>query len=133
MGVDLTGGASFSPSSWRSCLDVAAAFGWEPAGTIPPSDIEGEWDGSYLSNSSQSVTDADARELARALFRALNAVWTDRPLSPDQAPALKEAHLYEVTRLANHVSWRIQHLLIAEVTGARVRAALRCSSCVCVN
>jgi hypothetical protein len=45
MGVDLIGhgGASFTWDAWRSCLEIAIAFGWEPAGTIAPPDYPSEW------------------------------------------------------------------------------------------
>ena len=38
MGVDLIGhgGISMNWNGWRSCLQLAVAFGWEPAGTLGP-------------------------------------------------------------------------------------------------
>jgi hypothetical protein len=106
MGVDLFGhgGASFNWHGWRYLLDVAMAFGWEPAGTAPPPAYsfadgkiidpawddasQGPWDGGYFTNDFQSVTDADADALAGALFRALDAVRTGRLLTREQAAAL---------------------------------------------
>jgi hypothetical protein len=68
MGVDLSGrGGSFSCnwSYWRSCLDIAVAFGWDPAGTIAGADLPegGEWDGGYFTNGFQLVTDEDAKSI----------------------------------------------------------------------
>jgi hypothetical protein len=104
MGVDLMGhsGASFNWQGWRSLLRVARVFGWQPAGTTRSDENEGDWDGSYFTNDLQGVTDEDAKAMARALFRALNAVWTDQPLSTDQAKALDEADIRVVMELANY-------------------------------
>lgn len=104
MGVDLMGrgGMSFSWDGWRSSLGVAKAFGWQPAGTLRPDGIKGEWNGTYFANELQSVTDDDARAMARALFRALNAVSTEQPLSTEQKKALEEADLGVVMELANY-------------------------------
>lgn len=107
MGFDLTGGESFNWHSWRGCLDVAKAFGWKPAGTAPPPPEHrppnaGGRGGGYFSNDFQSVTESDAKDLSRALFRAINAVQTGRLLPLNQHLAIKEVDLSEVTRLANH-------------------------------
>jgi hypothetical protein len=100
MGVDLFGhgGASLNWHAWRWCLEVAEAFGWQPAGTAPPAWNEGgpippasrdrEWSGTYFSNDFASVTDSDARALASALFRAIDALRTNQPLTPEQAAAI---------------------------------------------
>ena len=102
MGVDLMGrgGESFNWESWRTSLKVAQSFGWRPSGTAPPTDQVGDWDGTYFSNDLQDVTDDDAKELARALFRALDAVHSDQALSSDQVEALQEASLGLINRLA---------------------------------
>jgi hypothetical protein len=101
MGVDLMGhgGEYFSLNGWESCLLVAEAFGWQPAGTTRPDGHEGEWDGNYFLNARQRVTDDDAKAISRALFRALNAVSTEKPLS-----IVQEANLNTVMRLANYTS-----------------------------
>ena len=114
MGVDLFGygGASFNWHGWRHCLEIAEKFGWVPAGTEAPTYNEYgaipadlEWSGSYCSNDHQSVTDADAKAIARALFRALGAVGTDQTLTPEQLAALEEANLDVIAKLA-HYAWR---------------------------
>jgi len=71
MGVDLIGhgGASFNWDCWRKCLDIAIAFGWQPAGTIAPPDYDGDWNGGYCSNDFQEVSDSDARALGVARAR----------------------------------------------------------------
>ena len=67
-------------ATWQRVLDVARAYGWEPAGTDPP-DIRDQdddpaydwsgWSGSYTVNEYQHVTAADAESLAEALALAL--------------------------------------------------------------
>ena len=66
MGVDLMGhgGEYFSLNGWESCLLVAEAFGWQPAGTTRPDGHEGEWDGNYFLNARQRVTDDDAKAIS---------------------------------------------------------------------
>jgi hypothetical protein len=93
MGVDLSGrGGSFGCnwSYWRSCLTIAVAFGWDPAGTIAPTDWDHRtpWDGSYFINSFQEVSDEDARSLAEALDRAAGALANGDPLTNEQKEAL---------------------------------------------
>jgi hypothetical protein len=85
MGYDLLGKRGFfrfSEQGWYHCLDVACAFGWEPAGTqLPdgPPEARGnpepdwKWDGGYGSNDWQIVTDDDAKALVAALDRAIEA------------------------------------------------------------
>ena len=101
MGVDLIGhgGASFNWHRWRACLDVAVAFGWEPAGTVAPDPRkwnglpvvapEGDWNGTYCTNDYQEVTDLDARALGLALHRALAALSTGQTVTEEQANALR--------------------------------------------
>jgi hypothetical protein len=117
MGVDLFGhgGAMFNWHAWRSCLNIAEKFGWVPAGTeapswneggdIPPADRDPEWDGSYFCNEFQSVTDTDAKAMARSLYRALNSVGTDQTLNAEQSAALEDSDLAVITELA-HYAWR---------------------------
>ena len=74
MGMDLLGkhgDERFSASAWRECLERASEFGWQPEGTLTPTDWHGEWNGSYFSNDWQAVTDRDARTLGEALLRAI--------------------------------------------------------------
>jgi hypothetical protein len=74
MGMDLLGNHGderFSASAWDNCLERAIEFGWEPEGTVAPTDWSGEWDGGYCSNDWQAVTDRDARALGEALVRAI--------------------------------------------------------------
>jgi hypothetical protein len=69
-------------------LSVAIRYGWRPMGTEPPkwdrdgvdekqiaaenAETAAAWDGTYLSNNSQTVNAFDARNLADALQRALS-------------------------------------------------------------
>jgi hypothetical protein len=133
MGVDLFdhGGASFNWHGWRHCLEIAEKFGWVPAGTEAPSWNEGgeilpadrdlEWSGSYCSNDYQSVTDADAKAIARALFRALGAVGTDQTLRAEQLAALEEANLDVIAKLA-HYAWRVGSTLADPRSGGQSAA-----------
>ena len=79
MGMDFSGaGGAFSMhcGSWCKALQLARQYGWQPAGTVAP-DYGPEyppltdWNGEYVSNSYQEVTDSDAKNLADALDRAL--------------------------------------------------------------
>ncbi len=76
MGFDLTSesGADFrfGGTGWTFYLNLAEAYGWKPAGTLPPAGItENAWSGQYDSNDGQRVTAADALALGGALDRAL--------------------------------------------------------------
>ena len=82
MGVDLIGGhgdASFNWSAWGYCLNIAVAFGWQPAGTVAPPDYDGEWCGSYSYNDFQEVTDARSEPsksiLRRPIRKAISPIW----------------------------------------------------------
>ena len=80
MGMDLygTGGYfRFNNAGWRQVLTLAQASGWEPRGTEVPNreDFDASWwDGAYLVNSGQRVTDEDAKAIAEALKEALDDV-----------------------------------------------------------
>ena len=85
MGMDLRGAGGterFSVTSWCKVLQLAQEYGWQPAGTQAPTFalVEGttetveDWDGTYLSNSFQRVTDEDAANIAEALQRALSDI-----------------------------------------------------------
>jgi hypothetical protein len=104
MGVNLIGhgGASFNWASWRKCLDIAIAFGWQPAGTIAPPDYDGDWDRGYFSNDLQEVSDSDARALGRALHRAVTSVRKGQALTEEQATALDGMHIGVVCELADY-------------------------------
>jgi hypothetical protein len=104
MGVDLIGhgGASFNGETWRRCLDIAIAFGWQPAGTIAPPDHDRDWDGGYFSNDLQEVSDADAGALGRALHRAVTSVRTGGPLTEEQAKAVAGINIAVVCELADY-------------------------------
>jgi hypothetical protein len=78
--------------AWLLMLALAKRYGWQPRGTAPPDEDAvwagiwqgdpSEWDGRYLPSLGQQVTEADSRELAAALERAL-------PDTPDH-DALKD-------------------------------------------
>lgn len=110
MGVDLiglvdeVGEASFHWGLWRTCLGIAAIFGWQPAGTVKSSDYDGEWNGSYFTNDFQEVTDGDARALGAALHRAIAAVSIGQALTEEQAKALDCLDLNGVRRLADYAA-----------------------------
>jgi hypothetical protein len=96
MGVDLSGAGGcewLSWTVWGNLLNLAREYGWEPAGTEPPSvtvknpdgsiDHEmsaiyswsyGGWDGTYFTNNCQLVTDEDAASIAEALEQALGDI-----------------------------------------------------------
>jgi hypothetical protein len=77
---------------WGDYLDVAVAFGWEPAGAFFKCDEGGHGEhpsGSYFGNSFQIVTDGDARAMAAALNRAVATINAGAPMTDEQAAALK--------------------------------------------
>jgi hypothetical protein len=106
MGVDLRGGGEhyreqhFGWPAWFYCLAVADAFGWQREGTRPAvwCNADGSpceemnslvgWSGSYSSNDHQTVTDSDARALAAALDRAIDALLSHAQVSREQLMAL---------------------------------------------
>src|ERR1700687_3816583 len=77
---------------WRDVLALAHAYGWQPAGTVPPElpeDFEPktDWDPrNYFTNDYQTVTDGDARAIADALSDALDDIPGQR--NPDAATPL---------------------------------------------
>jgi hypothetical protein len=85
MGYDLNGRGGYyfvNIDDWRPCLETAQTWGCKPAGTLlpyGPPEAEGDpgpdwkWNGSYLGNESQEVTDEDAKAFAAALDRAIEA------------------------------------------------------------
>jgi hypothetical protein len=86
MGVDLIGheGKSLGAATWDGLLELAVAFGWEPAGTTAPDYYEGPWRGTYCSNDGQRVSDKDARAISEALYRALTALKLQQKLTAGQ-------------------------------------------------
>lgn len=97
MGMDLMShdGAPFrfGHSAWIKVLMLAQAYGWDPAGTIPPRHMVAgdlsraeQWTGRYDSNEGQVVAAGDAVALADALERALPAVPEESQvqLTPEQ-------------------------------------------------
>jgi hypothetical protein len=97
MGMDLSGKGGyfrFSRRTWRTILEQAHEYGWDPIGTKPPEFIvyaqdgvtvdevgtragrqyHGNWDGGYFTNDHQVVVDEDAANIADALERALGDV-----------------------------------------------------------
>lgn len=75
MGIDLTGKQLHERLSFRDWADaqlLALLHGWEPEGTYYELGDAPEWLGYYYnSNSGQTVTSGDARNMAAALTRAL--------------------------------------------------------------
>jgi hypothetical protein len=61
---------------WLCVLDLAAVGGWKPVGTEPPAGTgpEGHDRLAYFEPTGRRVVEADARELARCLDRALPSV-----------------------------------------------------------
>jgi hypothetical protein len=122
MGMDLSGEGGhfrFSQDAWGAALELAREHGWEPAATEPPEEFvvyapdgvtvheeatqqerkawEG-WDGSYLYNSRQVVTDEDAANIAASLERALEDIpeeggATDKLLTPEQYQRMHRSEL----------------------------------------
>lgn len=78
MGMDLLGknaDVSCRMAAWDECQVIAGWFGWIPKGTEPPDDFNGtDWDGRYHGNDYQYVTDADAKSMSDALYRALESL-----------------------------------------------------------
>ena len=70
---------SFSRQFWAKALELGQLYGWQPLGTLPPSDhdfdkLDAEWLGTYLSNEGQTVSRADALSLAEALQKSLDDI-----------------------------------------------------------
>ena len=66
-------------SGWPWVLKSAVKHGWEPTGTGPPDGIlKKDWSGTYTSNDGQLVYAGDARRLAAAVQRFLDATATQQ-------------------------------------------------------
>ncbi len=65
--------------SWETVLALAVEFGWDPSGTNPPRGIhKRDWDAmDYISPQRQTVTAADASNMAEALSRSLDKISND--------------------------------------------------------
>ena len=102
MGVDLVGhgGESLNWRAWRSCLELARSFGWNPEGTKAPDRHEGECPGYYCSNDYQLVTKTDARAIANALQRAVEVASSNARLTTEQENAIAQSDLRVAHRLA---------------------------------
>ena len=77
MGMDLIRGQKsavfYNLSSWHIILDLARYGGWEPAGTRNQY-IE-NWTGNYVTNDGQRVSVEDAREMAKAIRKAVDELF----------------------------------------------------------
>jgi hypothetical protein len=65
---------SLNWSDWRAAVQVAKAYGWEPQGTLQPSEWIDDgcgWSVGYFSSDGQVVAATDAVALGDALERAL--------------------------------------------------------------
>lgn len=95
MGTNLIGyggNMRFSGGSWSWILQLASEYGWKPQGT-KPSAITKElgikkWDGNYFSNLYQFITKKDAKNMARALEKAL----IDIPNKANRKAQRREKH-----------------------------------------
>jgi hypothetical protein len=94
MGMDLSGAGGYfrwTNLGWGEILVLGKDFGWEPNGTGPPRGCKkAEWVGTYYSNDGQLFYARDARLLAEALERALDAMSEEKSLSTDQESAIRE-------------------------------------------
>ncbi len=94
MGIGLRGAGGtldMSHQLWNDVLEIAWQCDWEPAGTIRPrGETDLNWDGTYLSNDWQTVTEEDAMNIAAALERAL----VSYPPTPTNKLALLESEYH---------------------------------------
>ena len=99
MGVDLIGQEDkrLSFAMWGGFLDLAVAFGWEPAGTIAPYNHDGPWSGTYDGNDGQGVSDKDSRAISEALYRALTALKPKQMLKAGQRRAWSNKYVSVVS------------------------------------
>lgn len=91
-----------SDTAWFFILEAAVAFGWEPEGTGPSdktSQLQ-EWDGNYLSNDWQKVSNADAEALAAGLDLAIAKLRGDGSRGGDYIEAEDLARLTSIVRAA---------------------------------
>ena len=82
----------FSRQSWAKALELAKLNGWQPMGTQPPPFhdfhlLNADWDGTYLTNEGQTVTDVDALSLANALQKSLDDI---PDVNPERGTTLED-------------------------------------------
>ncbi len=100
-GGDTTRDVHLSIYEFKQIVKAGLAFGWEPMGTIDPSEEEqtgrdterrGEWPSDYFVHDCQTVREDDARAFSRALFRALDIMAGKQLMAtPEEREALKKA------------------------------------------
>ena len=82
---------------WRLMLPLAEQYGWRPAGTVQPEGVPPEeWDGEYLTNDGQLVTEGDASALAEAIAKAIDADNLDEVANAIYAEQIREGHALAV-------------------------------------
>ena len=98
MGIRLSGRRGTNYYDFGSCLKVAVTFGCSDDDyplyeqDVERSGYEERW----------LVSDAQARDIAYALFKAIDHVKERRPLTEVQAAALSAAYFPEIVKLANY-------------------------------
>ena len=71
------GSYRWSNTGWPAVMELAEAYGWQPAGTAPPEGVErAAWDRGYGTNDGQTVSAQDAKHLADALDAGLEDAFT---------------------------------------------------------
>ena len=105
MGMDLSGAGGYfrwTNLGWAEILDLGEEFGWKPTGTGPPRGRKKlKWHTEvYHSNDGQRFYARDARRLAEALERALEAIPARKPakrgrikvryFTPEEASNIRE-------------------------------------------
>ena len=65
---------AFNLTGWEQVLKLAEMYGWRTAGTLPPEDLDTEWDGDYFLNDGEVVTADDAKAIAEALTKAMDDI-----------------------------------------------------------
>ncbi len=91
MGIDIMGRTvSFPWWAWRMAYDAGLASGWEPVGTEPPPNWDGDWNGSYFTNALQVVTEHDARAWAKAVRKTCDAMAGECEPTDQQAAFIAE-------------------------------------------
>lgn len=98
MGMDLSGAGGYfrwDVTSWGDVLELGMAFGWKPTGTGPPRGMtKAECGvGSYYGNDGQLFYARDARALADALERAVEALASKKANQPRTRKAQPADHL----------------------------------------
>ena len=100
--------------AWPAVRRLAEDCGWQPHGTLAPSDwnpereVIGAWDGRYTSNDGQLVTAQDALELGAALELAVGSKdFEDRIRKLDRAVTeLLQSPAISVSLPHDPSSWR---------------------------